>query len=150
MTTRRMASMFAILAVSIVAVTLVWGQVSPQEVRKESLAIHPYQVLSGQVAATTYEVVFVLDNESRRLAVLNYNWTKKQMLPVAGRDLAKDFNNENSGGYTMVSTQLADQAGLLYVTDHGSRMAIVYQVDLSNNTITPQQPPVDLKKLFGD
>ena len=101
------------------------------------------------MANTSFEVVYVLDNESRRLAVLKYDWNTKQLLPIAGRNLSQDFQSDESGGYSMVTTQLGNSSGLLYVTDYATHRAIVYQVDLANNKVTPQQP-VDLKKLFSD
>ena len=144
---------FALAAVCLVllglAAGLAWAQITTQEARTVALALRPYQVLSGQVASTNFEVVYVLDNESRRLAVLKYDWSSKQLLPIAGRNLPQDFQSDQSGGYSMVTTQLGDTSGLLYVTDYATHRAIVYQVDLGNNRVTPQQP-VDLKKLFGD
>lgn len=75
---------------------------------------------------------------------------KKQLLPITGRFLAKDFAcGENSGPFSMVTTQLSSDVGLLYVTDAATHRALVYQVNLNNNTVTPQQP-IELKKLFND
>ena len=105
-------------------------------------------MLSGQVS-TDYEVIYVLDNENKRLAALKYDRQNRSLPPIAGRKLSEDFGSNESGGYSMVTTQITGKRGLLYVTDYAARRALVYEVDLTNNTVTPQQP-VDLKKLFSD
>lgn len=148
MKVRRIVSVVALSAVLSVTVAIAWGQITTQDVQKIALTLRPYQVISGQVASTDYEVIYVLDNDTRKLAVLKYDWNKGQLVPIAGRYLAKDFGSDDSGGYSMVSTQLTGKAGLLYVTDFAAHKAIVYQVDLTNNTVNPQQP-VDLNHLFG-
>jgi hypothetical protein len=149
MKAKNMVLLMALTAGVTLTATVLWGQLTTQEVRKMAIDLRPYQVVAGQVAASTFEVVYVLDNVSRRLAILEYDSTTNKLLPMAGRDLTKDFNSTESGGYSMITTQLSNQQGLLYVTDFGSHRAIAYRVDTLNNRVTPQNP-VDLKALFGD
>ncbi len=149
MKSRNIAMMFILLAGLMVTGTVVWGQISEQDARKLITALRPYQVLSGQVSSKDFEVIYILDNESRRLAVLKFDMATTSLIPVGGRQLAKDFGTPESGGYSMVSTQLSGQQGLLYVTDFAAHKAIAYRVDLINNQVTPLLP-VDLKQLFGN
>ncbi len=146
---KKLLSLLVLAGVIGGGITLVWADLTTQDVRKMVTTLRPYQVLSGQVATTDYEVLYVLDNDSRRLAVLKYDQVKRQLIPIAGRNLTKDFGSEEPGLYSMVTTQLTGQTGLLYVTDCGAHRAIVYRIDLTNNTVTPQQP-LDLTKIFSD
>jgi hypothetical protein len=150
MNARTFASAALVATALAVSAAVVWGEISVQDVRKIALVLRPYQVLSGQTATTNFEVIYVLDNDAKKLAVLEYDVMKKQLVPIAGRYLVKDFNSSEEGGpFSMVTTQLTNNTGLLYVTDAATHRALVYQVDLNNNKVTPQQP-IDLKKLFND
>lgn len=148
---RTIMSVTIVIAVVCMAVAVVWGEITAQDVKRIAAVLRPYQVLNGQTATTDFEVIYVLDNESKKLAVLRYDSVKQQLLPIAGRYLATDFGSESVGPFTMVSTQLSGRTGLLYVVDASTRRAIVYQVDVNQNknTITPQQP-TELRKLFND
>lgn len=149
MSTRKIAAALAVVAVVTVAAVSVWADLTSQDVKTIVSSLRPYQVLSGQVT-TEFEVIYVLDNETKRLAVLKYDMSKGVLVPIAGRFLVKDFNSgHEGGGYSMVTTQLTNQRGLLYVTDYASRRALVYQVNIAANTVVPQQP-IELRNLFRD
>lgn len=149
MSTQKIAVALAVVAVVTVAAVSVWADLTSQDVKTIVSSLRPYQVLSGQVA-TEFEVIYVLDNETKRLAVLKYDMSKGVLVPIAGRFLVKDFNSgPDGGGYSMVTTQLTNQRGLLYVTDYASRRALVYQVNIAANTVVPQQP-IELRNLFRD
>jgi hypothetical protein len=149
MKVRTIALVPLVLVVGVLAAT-VWAEITTQDAKRLAAVLRPYQVLSGQTATTDYEVIYVLDNDAKKLAVLEYDGMKKLLVPIAGRYLAKDFDSGSDGGpYSMVTTQLTGQSGLLYVTDAATHKAIVYKVSLTDNTVTPQQP-IDLRKLFND
>lgn len=146
---RNIATMFVLAAGLLVTGAVVWGELSEQDVKKLVTTLRPYQVLSGQISSNEFEVIYILDNETRRLAVLKYDITRSTLVPVGGRVLPRDFGSQESGGYSMVSTQISGQQGLLYVTDFAAHKAIAYRVDLINNQVTPLVP-VDLKQLFNN
>ncbi|RPI61679.1 MAG: hypothetical protein EHM48_05240 [Planctomycetaceae bacterium] len=140
-------SVLALTAVLGLLVAAAWGQLTTQDVRKIAQTLRPYQILNGQVSAGNYEIIYILDGEAQKLAALKYDPMKRQLVAIASRDLAKDFNSKESGGFSMISTQLSNQTGLLYITDYATHKAISYNVDLNNNTITPQQP-FDMDVMF--
>lgn len=146
---RKNTLLIALLVVVGVVVAAAWGQMSSTDAYKAVSTPGSYQVIAGELASTNFELIYVLDNESRRLAVLKYDQSKRQLVPLAGRNLPKDFGSDQGGGYSMVAGQLSGSMGLLYVTDHGARRAIVYTIDAINNKIVPQ-PAIDLKALFSD
>jgi hypothetical protein len=107
----------------------------------------PYQVVSGQIVGG-FEVLYVLDTAKGRLAVLKFEVTKDSLVPVAGRELAKDFGTKGPGIYSMTTVQLTNIRGLLYITDQFAHKAIAYKVDIIQNTITPMTP-IDLNTVFS-
>lgn len=139
-----------LVAVLALCATVVWSEITVDDVKRIAMVLRPYQVLSGQAGSTDYEVIFVLDNEGKKLAVLKYDFGKKALTPMAGRFLDKDFGGSDaSGPYSMVTTQVSSASGILYVTDAATHRAIVYFVDLPNNRVVPQQS-LELKKLFNE
>jgi hypothetical protein len=107
----------------------------------------PYQVLSGQVNRD-FDVVYVLDPAKGRLAVLKFEVTKDSLVPVAARELTKDFGAKEPGRYSMTTVPVSRILGLLYVTDQLTHKAIAYKVDIIQNTITPMTP-IDLNAVFA-
>lgn len=129
--------------------TAVWSEITVDDVKKIAAVLRPYQLMSGQATTTEFEVIFVLDNNEKKLVVLKYDFVRKGLYPIGGRVLPSDFNSGGEGGpYSMASTQISGAAGLLYVTDAATHRALVYMVDVGNNSVTPQQP-IDLKQLFS-
>ena len=149
MWTRRIILALAVAVFAGTALSVVWGQVTTQEARKIAGALRPYQTLCSRVSSNNLDIIFVLDLDAKRLAVLKYDSANRALTAIGGRELAKDFGSEEGGGYSMTnSQQTTDSPCLLYVTDYGAGRIIVYEVDPYNNKVTPQQP-VDLKKVFG-
>ena len=109
-------------------------------------ATGPYQVISGQFNRD-FDVIYVLDAKGH-LAVLKFEVTKDSLIPVAGRDLAKDFGTREPGTYSMTTVQLNRILGLLYVTDQLTHKAIAYKVDVIQNKMAPT-PPIDLNAVFA-
>lgn len=123
------------------------GQLTTPQPQKTVPAMKPYQVISGQVG-NNFQVLYVLDNDTKQLAVLKYDGVKDQLVAVVGRNLAEDFGGGNSGTFSMTTVQISNSTGLLYVTDYAAHKAIAYKVELIKGTVTPNTP-VDLKALFA-
>ena len=147
MNSKRSAVLLMSFVVVAVTATALWGQLTTRQAEKIVAAMKPYQVISGQVA-NNFQVLYVLDNETKQLAVLKYDGVQNKLVAVVGRRLAEDFGGGDSGVYSMTTVQLSNSTGLLYVTDYAAHKAIAYRVDLLKSTVTPNTP-VDLNALFG-
>src|SRR5664280_2433929 len=130
-----------------VLAAIVLAEASAPGENKPVTAICPFQVLSGQVNRD-FDIVYVLDPAKGRLAVLKFEVTKDSLVPVAGRELTKDFGAKELGRYSMTTVPLSRILGLLYVTDQLTHKVIAYKVDIIQNTITPMTP-IDLNTVFA-
>lgn len=144
MSAARVALLTVLVGALVVTTSALWSQTGATA--PSAPGHRPYQILSGQVSGD-FEAVYVLDNETRRLAVLKYDRPKDQLVPIAGRDLQKDFAGKEPGEFSMTTVQLRSNLGLLYVTDYTAHRAIAYKVDLIAGTILPNTP-LDLDALF--
>ena len=91
--------------------TVLWGQLATPQAQKTAAAMNPYQVISGQVG-NNFQVLYVMDNETKQLAVLKYDSVKGQLVAVVGRKLAEDFGGGDSGTYSMTTVQISNSTGL--------------------------------------
>ena len=129
-----------------VAAAVVLAEAGAPGENNPAVAPCPYQVLSGQVNRD-FDVLYVLDSEKGRLAVLKFEMTKDSLVRVATRDLAKDFGTKGPGSYSMATVQISRVLALLYVTDQLSHKANAYKVNIITNTMVPVTP-IDLNTVL--
>jgi hypothetical protein len=146
MTGKKSILAVATIGLAVLAAVVLAESGSPAE-SKPAAESCPYQVLSGQVNRD-FDVVYVLDPAKGHLAVLKFEVTKDSLVPIAGRELTKDFGAKELGRYSMTTVQVSRILGLLYVTDQLTHKAIAYKVDIIQNTITPMTP-IDLNTVFA-
>jgi hypothetical protein len=146
MTGKKAVTATVTLGLAVVA-AIVLAEAGAAGENRSTMGTPPYQVLSGQIVGG-FEALYVLDTAKGRLAVLKFEVTKDSLVPVAGRELAKDFGTKGPGSYSMTTVQLTSIRGLLYVTDQFAHKAIAYKVDIIQNTITPMTP-IDLNTIFA-
>ena len=117
----------------------------PAQAQTNRARLQPFVLQSGQTVDDFY-AFFVLDPDSQKLAVLAWDRGKNRLEAVGGRDLAKDFNAEFKGTYSMASVQLTGSRGLLCVINHPMERAVVYEVDTTKG-LNPRSS-VDLADVF--
>jgi hypothetical protein len=145
MTGKKAIWVTAILGLAVVA-AVVLAEAGAAGENKPATAPWPYQVLSGQINRD-FDALYVLDTAKGRLAVLKFEVTKDTLVPIAGRELTKDFGTKEPGNYAMTTVQVSRILGMLYVTDQITHKAIAYKVDVIQNTLVPT-PPIDLNAVF--
>lgn len=110
---------------------------------------NPYVLMSGQSTADS-RVLYILDQDSGRLVAVKFtSANRKQVQPLAHRDLAKDFERDGLGTFSMTSVQISGSRAILAITDNTSDKLVLYEVDSAMDTIKPIRA-TRMDKLFSE
>ncbi|MFP4356182.1 MAG: hypothetical protein ACLFUJ_13765 [Phycisphaerae bacterium] len=108
--------------------------------------LQPFEIRSGQTF-DGYEVFFIVDPQNQQVVAVSYERGEEKLVPIGGRDLAKDFKINTDTSFSVATVQTSKSSGLLLVVNHTLQRAIVYEVDQNSKNFDPTAT-LDLSKIF--